>query len=127
MIRGIDSITISAGNATKLAEFYRETVGLKQTMEAEMGEKDKVFGFDVGGSQNFAIFDHSEVKGKNKNPERFLINFEVEGAIEAAIKKLEKKGVKRVSELNHIENYGKTCTFEDPEGNYFQLVQVRES
>ena len=49
MIRGIESILISSQNATKLAKFYREAVGLRQMDEFEMGEKnEKGFMFDIG-------------------------------------------------------------------------------
>lgn len=35
MIKGIESILLFSQNARKLADFYREKVGLKMTLEAE--------------------------------------------------------------------------------------------
>jgi len=40
---------------------------------------------------------------------------------------LKKAGVKVVAEIYHVEGYGWLATFEDLDGNYFQLVQVRAS
>jgi len=124
MIKGIDGILIGSSNATKLAEFYRDIVGLKQSMEFEMGEKnEKGFGFDLGGI-SLVILDHSDVKSKNSGPERFIINFEV-GDIEKETARLKKLKVKLKQDIYHVEGYGLIATFIDPEGNFFQLVQIR--
>jgi predicted enzyme related to lactoylglutathione lyase len=126
MIKGIDSIILFSENAAGLANFYKEKLGLKISLEGEMGDDgSKVFSFDVGGNQNFNISDHSELKGPNVDPKRIMINFEVEGDIESQIEKLQTEGVKLIGTLHHLESYGKIQTCEDPDGNYFQLVQVR--
>jgi predicted enzyme related to lactoylglutathione lyase len=122
MFKGLDGILLSSGNTNKLAKFYREVVGLKQTGEYEMGE-DGESAYEFSDVQLF-INPHDKVKGKNKNPERFMMNFEVED-IEEAVKKLKKNKVKLIQDIYHIEGYGQIATFEDPDGNYFQLVQVR--
>ena len=75
MIRGIESIMLFSENAKKLAKFYREVVGLKQTMEAEMGEGgENYFGFKIGKGPDLGIMDHTKVKGKNKNPEMIIFH-----------------------------------------------------
>lgn len=126
MIRGTESILIGSGNAKKLALFYQKKVGMKLTLEADMGEKgEKLFGFDVKGRAGIYIIDHSKVKGKNKNPERFIINIEVHN-IEKEVKRLRNQKVRVIQDVYHVEEYGKVATFEDPEGNYFQFVQVKE-
>lgn len=126
MIKGIESILIGSANATKLAAFYREVVGLTQTDEFEMGDNDeKAFNFDAG-PVGFVIMDHSEVKGVNKNPERIIINFEV-GDIEKEAARLKKAKVKLKQDIYHIEGYGLIATFVDTDGNFFQLVQVKTS
>ena len=117
MIKRIEGITIFSQNASKLAKFYREKVGLKVTFEAAMGENDEeLYMFD--------IVDHSKVKGKNKTPERTIINFEV-GNIKEDVKRLGKMGVKKIQDIYHVEEYGYIATFEDIDGNYFQLVQTK--
>lgn len=126
MIKGIDAILIGSEDSQVLADFYKDKVGLEMANEMEMGE-DGTKGFELKAG-NFTLYltDHSEVKGKASDPERMMINFEVDDA-EAEVEKLTKAGVKVIKELYHVEGYGLIATFEDPDGNYFQLVQVREN
>jgi predicted enzyme related to lactoylglutathione lyase len=125
MIKGLEAILIGSENATKLAKFYREVVGLKQTMSFEMGEKgESGYNFDLKGAHLY-ILDHSKVKGKSKDPSRIMFNLEVDD-IEKEVKRLKQEKVKLVQDIYHIEDYGRIATFEDVDGNYFQLVQTRE-
>lgn len=125
MIKGVESILISSQNARKLAEFYREVVGLKQTEENEIGEKgEQGFAFGLESGSPIYIMDHSEVKGKNTQPARIMFNLEVDD-IEAEVARLKKEKVKVTQDIYHIQNYGLIATFEDLDGNYFQFVQVK--
>jgi predicted enzyme related to lactoylglutathione lyase len=125
LIQGIESILLSSESAKKLAKFYTEKVGLKQTMEAEMGEAgEELFGFEMGKGSALYIVDHSDIKGKNKDSKRIMLSLEVDN-IEDDVKKLEKSKVKKIKDIYHVEGYGKIATFEDIDGNYFQLVQVK--
>src|SRR3989344_7998254 len=127
MIKGIESILLGSQNAQKLADFYEKIVGLKLTNEFEMGENDeKGFEFAIKDSTGFYIMDHSEVKGKNKNPAQIIINFEVDD-IEREVDRLKKAKVKVQQDIYHLEGYGHIATFVDPDGNFFQFVQVRAS
>src|SRR4030042_5509442 len=127
MIKEVESITIYSEDAKKLAGFYRDKVGMKIVMEAEMGEAgDELYGFEFGKGTTFYVVDHAKIKGANKTPERLIINFEVDD-IKKEVKKLDEAKVKKIQDIYHIENYGWVSTFEDPDGNYFQLVQVRAS
>lgn len=101
MIKAIESVLLFSENPEKLAEFYKETLGLRVGMEGEYG-------------------------GKNREPERYMVNFEVDD-IENEVKKLEKAKVKKIQDIYHVQDYGKIATFVDPDGNYFQLVQTRPS
>lgn len=97
------------------------------TMEAEVGEKgENLFGFEFEGGPGLYIMDHSKVKGKQKDPERIIFNLEVSD-IEEDVKKLDGAGVKKIQDTYHMQNYGYIATFEDPDGNYFQLVQIKAS
>lgn len=122
MVKKLEGLMLSSENTTKLADFYREVVGLTQTMEFEMGEKGEL-GYAFEDVQLY-INPHSEVHGKNKTPQRLIINFEVDD-IEDEVEKLKDKGAKMVQEIYHVEGYGLISTFEDVDGNFFQLVQVR--
>lgn len=124
MIKGIDSILISSENPKALADFYKDKVGLKLDMEIEYGEKgESGFMFKVGSS-GLTILPHVEVKGKNPNPARIMLNIEVDDE-EVEVKRLKDAGVKVVAQIYHVEGYGYIATFEDVDGNYFQFVQVR--
>lgn len=126
MIRGLDTLTINSGDAAKLANFYQHKVGIKIKEEYEMGEGESAFEMDPGEGSSFFITSHSEVEGKAKEPQRIVFNFEVTD-IDKAIADVKSKGVKVVAEKYHIEGYGYLATFEDLDGNHFQLAQVREN
>ena len=126
MIQGLESILLGSEDAKRLAKFYREKVGLKVAFEGEMGEGGNVYGFDWKGKSGFYILDHSKVKGKNKSPQRQILNFEVDN-IDKAVGIMKKNEVKMIQEKYHVEGYGYIATFEDLDGNYFQLAQVREN
>ncbi len=129
MVQGLESVTLFSENATRLAEFYRDKVGLEVELVGEMGEdggNDKVYEVKLGGGSGLFIVDHSEVKGNNKEPQRIIINLEVD-KIEPEFERLKKANVKVVQEVYHLQEYGLIATFEDSDGNYFQLVQVKAS
>lgn len=125
MVLRVESILLSSENAKDLANFYKDVVGLKLTSEAVIGgdEKTNLYGFEMEGGSELYIVDHSEIHGKNSNPDRIMLNFEVDNIEE--VKRLKAKGVKEIGQPHHVENYGLIATFEDPDGNYFQLVQVK--
>ncbi len=126
MIKGLDAVLIGSEDPKALADFYKDKVGLNQTDEFEYGENGEAgFMFKVGSS-GLTILPHSDIKGKNTNPARIMINIEVDDE-EVEVKRLKDAGVKVVAEIYHVEGYGYIATFEDVDGNYFQLVQVRAS
>lgn len=124
MIHGVESILIGTQNPKKLADFYKNKVGLKLTLEAEMGDdKEGLFGFEMKGCTIY-IMHHGKVKGKSKGPDRIIFNLEVDD-IKKHVKQLDKARVKKIKDIYHVEDYGYVATFEDIDGNYFQLVKVR--
>ncbi|MBI2314623.1 VOC family protein [Candidatus Daviesbacteria bacterium] len=126
MVKRIESIILFSEDAKNLAEFYKDKVGLEMTMEAEIGEKGEgLYGFEFGEEKTaLYIMNHSKVKGKNSQPERIIFNLEVDD-IEKEIKKLDEAGVRKIADIYHMQEYGLIATFEDIDGNYFQLVQIR--
>jgi predicted enzyme related to lactoylglutathione lyase len=123
VIRRLDTITIHSENPSELAKFYQETVGLNEPMEAEIGEGDNAFLFEMEGT-TLAIVSDPKIRGNNPQPERVVFNLEVSN-IDEDVERVAKSGAKKVTDTYHIEGYGFVATFEDPDGNYFQLVQVR--
>lgn len=124
MVKNFESIIISSGNATKLAKFYKDKVGLKQTWDAVMGKDQNVYGFTIG-KMDLVIMDHSKIKGKSKHGARVMFNLEVDN-LNRDFAKLKKAGVKVIAPIYHIEEWGHVATFEDLDGNYFQLVKTKE-
>jgi len=124
MIKGMEGVTLFSANPKQLADFYGKTVGVKMTFEAELGGGDDLYGFEAKGGANLYITSHSRVKGKNSQPERMIVNWEVDD-IEKETARLKKAKVKLVADIYHIQDYGYIATFEDPDGNYFQLVKTK--
>lgn len=125
MIRGMESVLLFSENAKKLAAFYRDVVGLKVTFQRVMGEGQDVYEFKLKGT-TLNILDHSDVKGRAREPKRFMVNLEVDD-IEDEVARLKGKKVKVIQDIYHVQDYGYIATLEDPDGNYFQFVQVRAS
>jgi len=127
MIVGLESVSIFSANAENLANFYKNKVGLKIATEAEMGDKgEELYELELGEGPSLYIIDHSGVKGKNRDASRIVLNLEVDD-IEKEVQKLGKSGVKKIEDIVHVQGYGLIAIFEDVDGNYFQVVQVRES
>jgi predicted enzyme related to lactoylglutathione lyase len=125
MIKNIENVLLYSPNGEELADFYRDKVGINFKLIGEMGEDmTKVFGANWKNGSEMSIMTHSKLKGKNLQPERYMLNFEVND-IDQDVKKLKKSGVKLIQDIYHVENYGLIATFEDIDGNYFQLVQVK--
>lgn len=123
MVKNFESIIIGSGNATKLAKFYKDKVGLKQSWDAVMGEDQNVYGFTIG-KMDLVVMDHSKIKGKSKHGARVMFNLEVDN-LDKDFAKLKKSGVKVIAKIYHIEDWGHVATFEDLDGNHFQLVKTK--
>lgn len=124
MILGLEAVLIGTASAKKLAGFYKKTVGLKQQSVWENPENGEEGYQLTAGKNNIYIMDHSKIKGKAKDANRLIINIEVDD-IEKEVKRLKKAKVKVVADVYHMQGYGLIATLADPDGNYFQFVQVR--
>lgn len=118
MIKGVNSVIIWTEDVKKLANFYRDTLGLKT---ADMGDEFALF--EMGGAQ-LALGAHSEVKGKSKEPNRVMVNLDVDDA-QAEFQRLKAKGVQFVREPSPEPAADGTiiATLQDPDGNTLQLFQ----
>ena len=125
MINGVDAINLFSANAKKLADFYKNKVGLKVSIEAEMGDNgEEVYGFEFDPGPTLFIMDRPKIPSKSKEPNRFIFSLEVDD-IEKETSRLEESGVKKTQDTYHIEGYGYITTFEDLDGNLFQIAQVK--
>lgn len=98
-----------------LGEFYEKVFEKKPDMH-----EDTWYGWQVGGTF-FTVGEHSEAKGKAKNPERIILNFETTEVKKEfdRIKKID--GATVIKEPYELQGAW-IATFADPDGNYFQLM-----
>jgi predicted enzyme related to lactoylglutathione lyase len=115
-----NSLIIFSENPQALVDFY------KKVFNADPGWSDNGYsGFQLG-SGHIVFGPHSEVHGKNANPERqmfFLETKDVKGEFE----RIKALGAKVIKEPNNPEEEKKgdgpdIATFADPDNNYFQLA-----
>lgn len=113
-----NSLLVSSTQPKKLIEFYAKVLDKKSVSWGE----DEWGGFDVGGGW-VTIGPHDKVKGKAKEPERLIFNFETDD-VEGEFKRIKAAGAHVVAEPYHPgeEPDMLIATFSDPDGNYFQLM-----
>lgn len=116
----LNSLLLFSENPQKLVDFYKEILG----KETEWSGGD-FQGFQVGAG-TMVIGPHDKVKGKNPNPERIMFNFETDN-VEEEFNRIKGLGTKVIAAPYHPSEdaedaQGKIATFEDPDGNYFQIM-----
>lgn len=113
------SIMIGSENPEKLRDFYKEV--FKKSPDMSDGG---YYGFLVG-TGFITIAPHDKVKGKSPNPERILLNFEIED-VNGEFERIEKidgaKVVAKPYEMGDEKMKATIATFADPDGNFFQLM-----
>jgi len=117
VIKGVHSVLISTDDVGRLAPFYRDIVGLKVAMEG-----DDFAVFEAGSGSQLALGVHSEVKGRSKEPDRIMVDLEVDSC-QAEYDRLRAKGVEFMREPGEDEGFI-VATLLDPDGNQLQLFQV---
>lgn len=114
----LNSIMIGTHQPKKLADFYEEVF----EKQADMHD-GTWYGWQVGSSF-FSIGEHSEVKGKAKEPQRVILNLETDNVKKEFERIKEIVGVTVVKEpytMGDMEDLW-IATLADPDGNYFQLT-----
>jgi predicted enzyme related to lactoylglutathione lyase len=112
-----NSILIFSENPKPLAEFYKKVFVVKPAWEMEGYTT-----FELGKGY-ITIGPHDEVKGKSKDAKRIMFNLET-GELLKEFERIKKLDVKVIKEPEDPDKNpeGGIATFEDPDGNYFQLV-----
>ena len=111
-----NSILIFSEDPKKLADFYTKV--LKKDPEWMDGG---YYGFSAGKTY-LTVGPHEKVKGKSKNPERIMLNFETK-EVREEFKRIKALGAKVVADPYQMGEWeGWIATFADPDGNYFQLM-----
>lgn len=115
----LNNVMLGSEDSKKLAEFYTQVLGKPNPDWSD--EENGWFGWQAGDG-SVAIGPHSEVKGKNQQPGRIMLNFSTSD-VKGEFDRIKGVGAEVVAEPyspGGMEGM-LMCTFADPEGNYFQL------
>ena len=117
-------IGVWSENHQKLAEWYEEVLGF--TVRERMNLiNDTYVDFDFGPNY-FFIGQHSQIHGKNKDPFRTMIGFNVD-SVETLYQELKSKKVKFIATPFEAPPGGYWCmTIEDPDGNTLQFFSDKK-
>ena len=121
MALNLNNIMLGSEDPKRLADFYTKVLGVPNPDWSD--EASGWFGFQAGDG-SLAIGPHSEVKGRNKEPGRVLLNFQA-GDVKEEFERVKGLGAEVVAEPYEPGGEGSgmlMCTFADPDGNYFQLA-----
>lgn len=114
----LSSIMIGSDDSKTLIAFYEKVLGKKPDMV------DGDWAGFVCGSSFLGIGKHDQVKGKSKNPERVLFNFETK-EVKKEFERIKKMGATVIKEPYAVDPSHENmliATFADPDGNFFQLM-----
>ena len=118
----LSSILLFSEDPKSLAEFYEKVLGKK--VEWEDGG---YYGFAVG-KVYLTIGPHDKVKGKSKEPERIMLNFDV-ADVRAEFERIKKdadpKVIAKPYSMGEDDKFF-IATFADIDGNFFQLMTPYE-
>lgn len=114
----LNSLLIGSEDPKALSDFYTDVLGTPTF------ENDEFRGWQVGSGW-LMVGPHSEVTGRNPNPGRILINFETPD-VKGEFARIKGLGAKVKREPYNPDPAGGPemllATFEDTDGNYFQLA-----
>ena len=113
-----NGVLIGSDDPKGLAAFYTKVIG------EPTWDQNGFVGWEAGGSY-FMVGPHSDVKGRNEMPARILVNFETKD-VQGEFKRVKGLGASVVAEPYNPGGSDQPemllATFEDPDGNYFQLA-----
>lgn len=112
-----NSIMIGTHDPKALADFY------EKVFEKVPDWTDGSWSGWQMGNTHLTIGEHSEVKGKAKEPQRIILNLETD-EVEEEFERIKNLGAKVIKEPYHPGEVAEMsiATFADPDGNYFQLM-----
>jgi predicted enzyme related to lactoylglutathione lyase len=113
----LNTVMIGSEDPKSLSEFYSKILG-------DPAWQDEGYtGWQVGSAW-LMIGAHSEVKGRNDTPGRIMLNFQT-ADVKGEFDRIKELGA-RVKQVPYQPGEGAgemwIATFEDPDGNYFQLA-----
>jgi len=125
MFQKISTILIWSENWKKLADWYQEIFNFKVIEEINHPRDTGVLWELPEGGVWLWVGQHSEIKGKSKDPLRIMFNVNVE-SVDKAYEYLIGKGVEVIAKPFKAPTFDKYfATFTDPDGNVFQIIGLR--
>ncbi len=109
----LSGVMVGSDNPKALGEFYEKVLGKPEWTG------DGWYGWKAGDGY-FMVGEHSEVKGKAKEPQRLILNFESR-TYRKEYERVKGLGARVVKELYQLDGEW-IATFADPDGNYFQVT-----
>ena len=113
----LNTILIGSEDPKRLTDYYRKLFGKPTT------EDGAYAGWQIG-STTISVGPHDQVKGKNPQPARILLNIESTD-VKGDFARLKAAGAKVIREPYSLEGWPPNtwvATLADPDDNYFQLV-----
>ena len=114
----LNSVMIGSAQPEVLGEFYARILDRPADMKEEGW-----YGWQVGAGW-LSVGQHSEVKGKAKEPQRVILNLETK-EVKEEFERIKAAGAMVVKEPYELQGTW-IATFADPDGNYFQLMSPWE-
>lgn len=111
----LNSIMIGSSDPKALATFYEKVFG--RPADSVEGTW---YNWQVGEGTYLSIGEHSEVKGKAKEPQRIILNLETT-QVKEEFQRFKGVGATIIKEPYEMEGAW-IATFADPDGNYLQLM-----
>ncbi len=119
-VKSICGVILAAANPKALADFYADALNLTFEKE-EHGGLATHYGVDLG-AVHFGIHPSINLKKSGVGHASINVAFQVD-SIDEMIENLQKLNAKQIIPP-HDEGFGMTATFEDLEGNHFELVEL---
>ena len=115
-----NSMLIGSEDPKRLVEYYTKLLGEPKYSD------ESYTGWQLGSGW-VNIGPHSEVHGRNASPGRLIWNIETND-VQGEFDRMKAAGAIVVTEPYGFEGFpdSKIATFEDPDGNYFQLMTPME-
>ncbi len=118
-ITGFAGVILWTDNLEAMTDFYRDTLGL-----TPHSVRPYFVAFKLGGLR-LSIGEHSDVTGRTREPHRVMVNLETDD-IKGDFERLHSQGVRFIRTPEREHWGGWVATFEDPDGNMLQLLEMGE-
>jgi predicted enzyme related to lactoylglutathione lyase len=120
-VKSICGVILTSEDPAALASFYGEALGIRFEQE-DHGDLATHFGVDIGRI-HFGIHPPANLRLTSRGHARTTLAFDVESLSECQAR-LAALGAPCVQEP-HDEGFGLVASYRDPEGNQFEIVELR--